>query len=320
LLFAKSGLPELVKAKTTAGKSRWEPAVLVLSEGSLSVGLVPQLGGSIAWFRREGVDLMRPLSRSDADSGNVLGVAMFPMVPYANRIAGNAFWFGGRTWQFEANNPPERFNVHGTGWHSQWQSEHRGTSVLLSLDYVAPDEPYSYRATPLFSLAFDGLTVALTLTNQGGVEMPFGFGLHPWFDRTPNTTLSFRASHFFMEGPEGIATEVLAVPPELDFAARRPLPDTWRNNDYGGWNGIAEIRFPERGVGLTIEADPVFGHLMLYSDPQKPYFCLEPQSNAPCAFNRMAGKDGALFGARTLAPGAGLEGSIRFRPFAISPT
>ena len=74
---------------------------------------------------------------------------------------------------------------------------------------------------------------------------------------------------------------------------------------------------PERRAGLKIYADPIFGHLMLYADPRKPYFCLEPQSNAPCAFNRMAGRDGALFGARRLAPGESLEGTIRFLPFEL---
>src|SRR3569833_3228039 len=94
--------------------------VIELSAGDLSIGLAPGIGGSLAYFRKGDVDLMRPLSSADLDAGNVLGVAMFPMVPYANRIADNAFDFGGRTWRFSANNPPEQFNVHGTGWHAPW--------------------------------------------------------------------------------------------------------------------------------------------------------------------------------------------------------
>src|SRR5262249_13503489 len=94
--------------------------LITLDAGDLAIGLVPAIGGSLAHFRKGGIDLMRPLSPADLAANNVLGVAMFPMVPYANRIAGNAFDFGGRTWAFQPNNPPERFNVHGTGWHSAW--------------------------------------------------------------------------------------------------------------------------------------------------------------------------------------------------------
>jgi aldose 1-epimerase len=292
--------------------------VIALSAADLAIGLVPGIGGSLAYFRKGGVDLMRPLSPADLAAANVLGVAMFPMVPYANRIAGNEFGFGGRTWRFESNNPPERFNVHGTGWHRPWQAERDDRGVLLSLDHIAPGAPYSYRATQHFSLSANALTVEMRLVNRGSVAMPFGFGLHPWFERGAGTELGFKASHFFMEGPDGVATERLALPPELDFDGGKVLPDSWRNNDYGGWDGKADIRFPERGLTLRIEADPLFGHLMLYADPEKPYFCVEPQSNAPCAFNRMRGPYGEAFGAKVLAPSESLEGTIRFIPSPLT--
>jgi len=292
--------------------------LIELSAGSLALGIAPGIGGSLAYFRKDGVNLMRPLSPDDLAGKNVLGVASFPMVPYANRIAGNAFDFADRTWHFKANNPPELFNVHGSGWHSSWAAERGDSGVLLRLRHIAPLEPYSYEATQHISLSPDALTVKMCLTNIGAVSMPFGFGLHPWFERDCTTELTFEATHFFMEGPEGVATERLAMPAELSFAAGRRLPDTWRNNDFGGWDGKADIRFMERGVGLRIEADPIFGHLMLYADPEKSYFCLEPQSNAPCAFNRMKGPDGDTFGARVLAPGEKIEGTIRFLPFSLT--
>jgi aldose 1-epimerase len=291
--------------------------VVELAAGELSLGLVPAIGGSAAWFRLGGIDLMRPLSPADAAAGSVLGVAMFPMLPYANRIAGNAFAFGGRTWHFSANNPPERFNVHGTGWHSLWQAERTGSGERLSLAHLAPDEPYSYEATQHFELTPTALQVTLTLTNRGAVAMPFGFGLHPWFSRDRDVELKFSASHFFMEGPEGVATERLATPPELDFSAGRHLPSTWRNNDYGGWAGTAELRWPSRRVGLKMTADPIFGHLMLYADPQRPYFCVEPQSNAPTAFNRLAGGDVEGLGIVVLEPGQSMQGAITFAPFRL---
>jgi aldose 1-epimerase len=291
--------------------------LIELSAGDLALGLVPAIGGSVAYFRYRAVDLMRPLSGSNLTAANVLGAAMFPMVPYANRIVGNAFDFGGRTWQFEANNPPERFNVHGTGWHEPWTSERVDHGALLSLDHIAPNEPYSFHATQHFTLAADGIRVTMGLTNRGAVAMPFGFGLHPWFDRDGDVELQFAASHFFMEGPEGVVTERLATPPELDFARGRPLPDSWRNNDYAGWSGKADIRYPSRGAGLRITADPVFGHLMLYADPVQAFFCVEPQSNAPCAFNHLGTAKGESMGSIVLQPGESAQGTISFLPFSI---
>ena len=73
-------------------------------------------------------------------------------------------------------------------------------------------------------------------------------------------------------------------------------------------------RYPSRGVHLAIVADPVFGHLMVYADPAKPFFCVEPQSNASGAFNRAGGFDDPAEGVRVLAPGESLAGRCGSRP------
>src|SRR4051794_38494704 len=74
-----------------------DTGVLRIVAGEVEAGLVPAMGGSVAWLRWRGRELMRPLSEADRLAGNVLGVGCFPMLPYANRIAGNAFDFDGRS-------------------------------------------------------------------------------------------------------------------------------------------------------------------------------------------------------------------------------
>ena len=292
---------------------------LTLRAGALEVELAPAIGGSVSAMRWRGIDLMRRLSDDDRDAGNVLGVAMFPMVPYANRIAGNEFDFGGRRWQVLPNNPPERFNVHGSGWKQPWTVTRTGdAAATLVLEVAGGTEPYSYRAEQAFAVSEEGLGVTMTLTNTGPVAMPFGLGLHPWFDRDPDVTLQFSARRFHLEEPEGVSGDPITLPPELDFATSRPLPGGWRNNDYGGWTGEANIYFPSRGAGLRIAADPIFEHLMLYADPTKPYFCLEPQTNASGAFGRGRWNDPDE-GVIVLAPGESAAGAVSFMPFAFAP-
>lgn len=288
-----------------------------LRAGDLSAGLVPEIGGSLAWFRSRGRNLLRPLSESARAEGNVLGVAMFPMVPYANRIAGNEFTFKGRTYKFLPNNPPERWNVHGTGWHRPWRVQNCcGREAVLELQHLQPEEPYSYQAIQRFRIADNRLEVTTSVRNLGNCPMPFGFGQHPWFERDADVTLEFQAQQFWLEGPDNTATDAITIPPELDFSVARPLPNSWRNNDYGGWSGKALIRFPSRGLGLLIEAEPIFRHLMFYSDPAKPYFCLEPQTNAVCAFNN-SGVDVDDLGIIELRPGECAQGVLSIKPFDL---
>ncbi|SHF51949.1 aldose 1-epimerase [Kaistia soli DSM 19436] len=292
--------------------------MIELSDGDLQLGLVPDIGGSLAYFRFRGRDVMRPLSPADAARGDVEGTASFPMLPFANRIADNRFVFDGRTYRVAPNIPAAPLNVHGSGWKSVWTVDRAAASeALLSLDHPADDtDPFCYRATQHAVIEDGSLNLTIGIENRGQQRMPFGFGHHPWFPRDPDTAITFAAREFWLEGPGGIISDQIAIPPQLDFSSGRGLPHGWRNNDYGGWDGRAELRFPSRGHGVRIDADPVFGHLMLYADPKRDVFCLEPQTHVSCAFSRMVG-DGADLGVIVLAPGAIASGTLRFSPFPL---
>jgi aldose 1-epimerase len=294
-----------------------------LCAGDLECALAPEVGGSLASFRvlRDGrpVDLMRPLSAVDRAARNPIGAAMFPMVPYANRIANNQFTFGGRTYHFASNNPPERFNVHGNGWHSQWSAHDVGhDGATLRLISVTDGAPYRYGASQRFQLSPEALTVTMAIENRGPLPMPFGFGEHPWFIRDPDATVVFNARKFWIEGWDNTASEPIRTPPELTFATPTPLPRARRNNCYGDWDGTIEIIWPSRGVGLRIAAEPIFKHLMFFTDPARADFCLEPQTNAVCAFNLMEqGYSADELGVIVLGPGETAKGTIRFSSFAL---
>lgn len=283
-----------------------------IENGRLTLGLAAELGGSVAFFRRDGVDLMRPLSNADRAARRVVGAAMFPMLPYANRIAGNEFTFDGETYRFAANNPPEKYNVHGTAWHLPWREEIvAANEAVLSLEDLPDDAPYRFAATQRFRLDTDTLTVTTTVTNRGARRMPFGFGQHPWFIRDPDVLVQFDADALWIEGWDNTASERIATPPEFSFASTRRLPSARRNNCYGLWDRNLDIAWPSRGVALHVAADPVFKHLMFYADPAQPFFCIEPQSNATCAFT-LAPEPGYDLGIAVLAPGESVSGAIHF--------
>jgi aldose 1-epimerase len=296
--------------------------VITLAAGDLTVGLAPEIGGCITSFQMRHANGIRNLLRSMSEEAkanrSVEDAAMFVMMPYANRIADNHFEFKGRDYRFGPNVADELFNIHGSGWQSEWIVKLANTvSAEMSLDYLAPDEPYSYSALQRFDLSQDGLTVKIAMTNRGNNTMPFGFGFHPFWDRRDDVTLQFRSTHFWLEGPQSIATDRIATPDELDFSQARLLPKGWRNNCYAGWEGIAEIMFPDSGFGLRIEADPPFRYLMFYSDPNKKYFCLEPQTHVVGAFNRIGRQSDSDLGVFFLEPGQTVEGKISFRHFPI---
>lgn len=290
-----------------------------IRSGDLTVGLAAEIGGSLAYFRKGGADLLRPLSDADRARGDVLGAAMFPMIPYANRIADNEFTFDGRTYRFAQNNPPEKFNVHGTAWMLPWTERRVGDDeAVLELLHAARDEPYSYAAWQRIKLFPDRLVIMTEVENRGARRMPFGFGQHPWFMPDRDATLRFDAGTVWLFGVDILPTERLRPPPELDFSSGATLPRAWRAFCYSQWPGTAEIRWPSRSLGLRIDADPVFKHLMLYSDPKRPALCLEPQTNAVSAFTALDEDLGGYdLGVIILEPGERASGTMSFTPFTL---
>jgi aldose 1-epimerase len=291
--------------------------LLTLASGDLVVELAPEIGGSVASFRMLRSDgtfnLMRPMSEEARANRKAGGAAMFPMVPYANR-----FDFEGRTYQFQQMVPGELFAIHGTGWQSEWTISTANTaSAELHLNRMTQNEPYSYSAFQRFCLSPDRLVVLTGVKNHGDRAMPFGFGQHPCWDRHPDVTLQFNSTHLWFGGTAGMATERIATPPELDFSRTQPLPRSFLDNCYGGWDGRAVITFPHSGVGLRMEANSLFRYLMLYCDPAKTFFCVEPQTHAAGALNHLTHNYEDSLGMLVLKPGESAEAETSFVPFEI---
>lgn len=298
-------------------------ALISLRAGELAVELAPGIGGCVASFRLRGdrgvVDLMRPMADEARHGGDVTGATMFPMVPYANRIAGDQFDFEGRTYRFKKRRAGGSSSIHGSGWRSEWAVSDAGTqSAELRFDQVRDDDdPYSYSAFQRFCLSDECLSVTIGVTNRGAERLPFGFGLHPFWSREPDVKVAFRSTHFWLEGPDHIPTDRIATPCDHDFSRPQSLPLRWRNNCYSGWDGYAEILRPIMRTGLRIRGGALFRHLTLYCDPAETFFCLEPQTHAVGAFNRIDQNNEEDLGVLALEPGRSSEETVSFTPFSI---
>lgn len=252
-----------------------------------------------------------PLLRSfpGDEPSDACATGCFPLVPFGNRIAGNRFEFQGRTHVFQPNSAGDPLYLHGDGWLNVWTVERVTTNTaVLGLDWPGTaGTPYAYRARQSVRLSAQGLSVTLSVTNRGHAPLPFGLGLHPYFPRTPETTLHAPAAAYWEEGPGHLPTHRLPLPPDLDFNSPKPVPTHWVNNGFEGWTGTARIAWPERKAALRLEADALFDCYALFT-PGDGYVCLEPMSHAIDAHHQ---PDGGL---RILAPNETLTGTVRFVP------
>ncbi|MBI5719307.1 MAG: aldose 1-epimerase [Burkholderiales bacterium] len=294
--------------------------VIRLEAAGQRLGLVPALGGGVAeWcLVREGVDhhLWRPWSGASNDR---YSLASFAMLPWSNRISGGGFEHRGRFEPMRPNRAGEPYPIHGDGWLQPWQvarQEARAIEIALA-SRGHGGNPYHYEARQRFELHDDGLEQSVSVVHLGERPLPYGLGLHPWFPRSPGTTVQARVSGVWLCGDDPIPTaHTTHFPPGWDLGAGASMHGTLIDNGYSGWDGEATLRWPERGLVLRLTMMPLQtprgpvppAWCLIYRPPAGEAFCFEPITQPIDAFH-LEGRPGLV----ELARGEALTLRVRWR-------
>lgn len=287
--------------------------ILRLDNGMLSVEL-SRFGGSILSGSCRGVPIFRPTATDGLASQRHGAEASFPLVPFGNRLEGNAFTLGGQRHAL-TRNAADACYLHGDGWLATWEVvSHGETEACLRYDHnpVAPS-PYAYDAVQHVSIDGDRLAIRLSVANRSGLALPMGLGHHPFFPKAAGTRLRAKADRFWTERAGHLPDQSRPIPRNLDFESANPLPRRWLNNAYEDWDGKAVIEWPEHDLCLEIEAGPPFRHFMLYMPEDADFFCFEPMTHLPNG-HHLPG----LGGLSVLQSDESLVGTMMFTPRLIA--
>ena len=292
--------------------------MLELTSGGSVLTLLPELGGAVASWRRDGVEVLHPVSDPNLIAQHERPVAAYPLIPFSNRVGYGRFGFGGERFQLAANFGGEPHTIHGNGWMRAWRvAEAQAARAVLTLDHQGPPEqwPYHYQAAITYLLAEDSLSVSIRYENTDERAQPVGLGFHPFFPRTDDTTLLFQARDAWVAGRDALPDRCVPAVESFCFSPTRPVTGTNLDNCFNGWNGEAVLHWPGRRLALSVSASPLFGHLVVYTPPGRDYLAVEPTSNMSNGVNWL--DKSVETGLRVLQPGESLEGEVvlaLFRP------
>lgn len=264
--------------------------MIILERGGWRLSLRPDLGGSIARLTVDGRDVLRPTADGETD---ILQVACFPLVPYANRIADGRFSFDGRAVTLPALPQFTPHALHGDGWLSAWKVEAQGaTSARMAYRHDAGDWPWAYEAIQTFALTDAGLRVDLSVRNLSDAPMPAGLGLHPYFPVGPDTRLTLTATSVWRAEGSLIPTAQVGTADVLDWSQGRSVADApFVDHCYAGWDGSARIEV--EGRATTVRASSNAGWAHVYA-PGEDFCCVEPVTHRPNALHAPAGEASGL--------------------------
>lgn len=292
-----------------------EQGCIVLRSDAVEAVISPGCGGSVACLTVERPDgplhLMRASSPAALLPCEPLALGCFPLVPYSNRIGHGRFTYRGREVVLPTNRPPMPHPIHGHGWQVPWSVESREADrARLGYRHEPDDWPWPYEAWQDFVLSGDGLSITIGIRNTGTETMPAGLGLHPYFPKPPGTRLTAGVREVWANDETMLPLGRGALPPGWDFPHGVVMDDFVSDNGFFGWSGHARIDWPSRETALEIEADPAFGHLVVYAPAGQPWFCAEPVSHMTNALNR---PDETGAGMADIAPGRSWAAGVTFR-------
>ncbi|MEQ1534761.1 MAG: aldose 1-epimerase [Burkholderiaceae bacterium] len=272
-----------------------------LRHAGQALGFVPNLGGGVAAWQLDSchavnntesvVDLWRLW---DGVSTDRYKLASFPMVPWSNRIGLGGFEQDGTFHPIEPNRDGEAYPIHGDGWLQPWVlTQPSDDTVVMTLEsHKFQGNPYSYRAEQCFVLHEEGMTQMLSVTHLGDNPLPYGLGQHPWFLRSPNTSLHAQVKGVWLSGADPMPTKNTSDFPEswnLNHGIN--VNGTLVDNAFTGWPGEASIRYPDKNLKITMRVPDVQankdqeGFCLLYRPEQGSAFCFEPVTHPIDAFH-----------------------------------
>jgi len=115
------------------------------------------------------------------------------------------FVFGGRSVVRPPNRPGEGYASHGLGLDTAWALRDQ-PPVTLEHRHESGAWSWAFRVTQRIWLTSDGFELDMALTNENAAPMPAGLGWHPYFPRTPETTLSAYVTSLWPTNAEVVLT------------------------------------------------------------------------------------------------------------------
>jgi len=250
------------------------------------------------------------------------------LFPFAGRIGGATYQFGGRDYRLE---PGDAFGnaIHGFVISRPWRVIEQKESRVVGEFQASVDDasilkmwPADFRIRVSYEVRGRELLSDIEYGNNGNSPLPCGFATHAYFrlplsDRgaTADTVVTAPVHKYWELDQMTPTGRVLDAPPDEQLAKGVRLGehkfDTVFTDLRPQHDALIEttIREPASGRTLTQSFDTSFTQCVVYTPPHREAICMEPYTAVPDAIRLAA--EGHKTGLQILKPGESRKTTIR---------
>ena len=249
------------------------------------------------------------------------------LYPTPNRVENGVFVFNGK--EYDQVKRGRRVVEHGLVFDEEWElMDVRATEkrAFLSACITWTKDSPLFDAFPFchslrlhFCLLDGVIDIHYDIHNLGTKEIPYGFGLHPYFQKLSGEekTTVLLPVDYVMEATEALLPTGKITPiTEMAYDLRQPTSIGKLDLDHvflrKAGDAPALIHYAEQGFGLKIQATNDFSHFVVYSPRNMPYFCVESQTCSTNAHNLYTRGLKDISGLALVPAGAHATGNVKY--------
>ncbi len=284
--------------------------IISIESSKLKLNVTPEYGGKIINFTYDDFNIFRPIPLDKINLEEAYKGGSFTLVPFSNRLKNAEFYFEDIFYKINANAFPH--SIHGHGNYVSWDViKKTKSSTVIKYEHNSNELgwPWPYQAQQSFSLKDSECTIKLTVINKSSINMPVGFGIHPFFNFDDEIKLKFKAEREWIGLPENFPTKTKLVENNFNINNGNKLWKTEKTICYENFEGEVQIFWVNKNKEIKIKADRVFNHLIVHVPNGGKYFCIEPVSHPTDSFN-LAHKKIENIKNQFLKPNESFTGSI----------
>ncbi len=287
-------------------------AQVVLEGPGVQLHIAPKSGFKLYSAIYENRQMLMPTD-SPLEGSAANGVPI--LFPFPNRTRNCHYTYGGHECDVMKNGEPRY--LHGMMIDEEFTYNYGVTADsawCTGVASITPDKEY-FSSYPFpctlkltYTLSGEGLRLEYKVTNDGEETLPYGFAIHPYFDKMgdpDSITITVPCDQLY-EASEALPTgRLLDVEGQMDLRpvapekekrkglfshegegtpclSRHKVGDCFIDHVYTGLDSskCALIHYEKLGLILKLRASDEFKNMVVYTPAGRPGFCLENQTNA----------------------------------------